>query len=206
MERSGRFCVRRLRRLATAGVTLREAWGGQPRVAHGAASTAGTPFASEARNRGDRRPVGRHRSGSPAGEARRSANGSHSSPDRGVFWACWLWLASRVSWPCGSCTRKRGISVAAQLVAAYSDRWEEAAVVASSVWGRAFVCDSTAARLLKRRGHCRSRRDAQAPMERYAPGMRILSVDVNFVQNDRRRAHGSGASDRGAVHKLKDSQ
>ena len=144
MERSGRFCVRRLRRLATAGVTLREAWGGQPRVAHGAASTAGTPFASEARNRGDRRPVGRHRSGSPAGEARRSANGSHSSPDRGVFWACWLWLASRVSWPCESRTRTRRISMAAQLLAAYSDRWEEAAVVASPVWGRGHLQNSRA--------------------------------------------------------------
>jgi hypothetical protein len=31
----------------------------------------------------------------------------------------------------------------------------------------------------------------KVPMERYAPGMRILSVDVNFVQNDRRRAHGA---------------
>ena len=38
------------------------------------------------------------------------------------------------------------ISMAAQLVAAYSDRWEETAVVASPAWGRAFVCDSIAAR------------------------------------------------------------
>ena len=144
MERSERCCGWAF--AATVGVTLREAWGGQPRVAHGAASTAGTPFASEARSKGDRRPAGRHRSGSPAGEARRSANGSHSSRDRGVSWECWLWLASRVSWPCESCPRKRRISTAAQLLAAYSDRWEEAAVVASPVWGRAFVCDSTAAR------------------------------------------------------------
>lgn len=36
--------------------------------------------------------------------------------------------------------------MAAQLVAAYSDRWEGAAVVASPVWGTAFACDSIAAR------------------------------------------------------------
>jgi hypothetical protein len=79
-------------------------------------------------------------------------------------------------------------------------------VVASPVWGTAFICDSIAARLLKRRGHCRSRQDAQSANGALRSWHADLERGREFRAKRQKKSARSGASESGVVHKLKDSR